>query len=55
MDAGVKIDKLVKMPIRERIGRFKYTKENEVDTVFDTILKDLQLDIQTLIQDKEEE
>jgi len=55
LDAGVKIDKLVKMPIRERIGRFKYTKENEVDTVFDTILKDLQLDIQTLIQDKEEE
>ena len=55
LDAGVKIDKLVKMPIRERLGRFKYTKENEVDTVFDTILKDLQLDIQTLIQDKEEE
>lgn len=55
LDAGVKIDTLVKMPIRERIGRFKYTKENEVDTVFDTILKDLQLDIQTLIQDKEEE
>lgn len=55
LDAGVKIDKLVKMPIRERIGRFKYTKENEVDTVFDTLLKDLQLDIQTLIQDKEEE
>jgi ATP synthase alpha/beta chain, C terminal domain len=55
LDAGVKIDKLVKMPIRERIGRFKYTKENEVDTVFETILKDLQLDIQTLIQDKEEE
>ena len=55
LDAGVKIDTLVKMPIRERIGRFKYTKENEVDTVFDTTLKDLQLDIQTLIQDKEEE
>ena len=55
LDAGVKIDTLVKMPIRERIGRFKYTKENEVDTVFDTLLKDLQLDIQTLIQDKEEE
>ncbi|EFM38236.1 ATP synthase ab domain protein [[Eubacterium] yurii subsp. margaretiae ATCC 43715] len=55
LDAGVKIDTLVKMPIRERIGRFKYTKENEVDTVFETLLKDLQLDIQTLIQDKEEE
>ena len=55
LDSGVKIDTLVKMPIRERIGRFKYTKENEVDTVFDTLLKDLQLDIQTLIQDKEEE
>ena len=53
--AGVNIENSVKMPIRARIGRFKYTKENEVDTVFDTILKDLQLDIQTLIQDKEEE
>ena len=55
LDAGVKIDTLVKMPIRERIGRFKYTKEEDVNNVFDTLLGDLQLDIQTLIQDKEEE
>ena len=55
LDAGVKIDTIVKMPIRERIGRFKYTKEEDVNNVFDTLLGDLQLDIQTLIQDKEEE
>ncbi|MBF1260782.1 MAG: V-type ATP synthase subunit A [Lachnoanaerobaculum sp.] len=55
LDAGVKIDTLVKMPIRERIGRFKYTKEEDVNNVFDTLLGDLQLDIQTLTQDKEEE
>ena len=55
LDAGVKIDAIVKMPIRERIGRFKYTKEEDVNNVFDTLLGDLQLDIQTLIQDKEEE
>ena len=55
LDAGVKIDTIVKMPIRERIGRFKYTKEEDVNNVFDTLLGDLQLDIQTLIPDKEEE
>ncbi|EJU22153.1 ATP synthase alpha/beta chain, C-terminal domain protein [Peptoanaerobacter stomatis] len=55
LNNNVKIDKIVKMPIREKIGRFKYTPESEVDTVFENISKELKEDIKNLISNKEEE
>ena len=55
LDLGVKIDKIVKMPVREKIGRFKYTAEADVDKSFDVILDDLRLEVQSLISNKEEE
>ena len=32
LQEGADISKLVAMPVRERIGRFKYTREDELDT-----------------------
>ncbi len=55
LDLGVKIDKIVKMAVREKIGRFKYTTEADVDKSFDVILDDLRLEVQSLISNKEEE
>ena len=55
LDKNVKIDKLVKMPIREKIGRFKYTKEDLVDSNYQEIREELKKDMQNLIISKEEE
>ena len=42
------------MPIRERIGRFKYVKENEIDTNFEDILYNLDVDINDIIKKGDE-
>jgi len=39
--AGVSIDKLFNLPVRERIGRAKYVPEDQVDTVFSAIEAEL--------------
>lgn len=41
LDQGLSIDTLISMPVREEIGRFKYVKEDEVDSTFDKIVKEL--------------
>ncbi len=51
---GAKLDLLINMPIRERIGRFKYVKENEVETVFEDILHNLDIDIDQIIKKGDE-
>lgn len=55
LEKGVSIDQLVKLPIRERIGRFKYVTKDKLDFECQDIIKNLQLDIDKLIQEKEEE
>ena len=45
---GANLDALIEMPIRERIGRFKYVKDSEVDTSFDDILYNLEKDIDAI-------
>ena len=35
MENGVSIDRLVALPVRENIGRYKYTEEADVDRVFE--------------------
>ena len=34
-------DKLIKMPVREAIGRFKYTHEDRLDEAFNEIMDKL--------------
>ncbi len=55
LDKGVSVESLVKLPIRERIGRFKYVTKDRLDIECQDIVKNLQLDIDKLIQKKEEE
>lgn len=51
---GANIEKLINMPIRERIGRFKYVKEDEMQKNFDDIIYNLDIDIDTIISEGEE-
>ena len=38
---GASVDKLIKMPVREAIGRFKYTHEDRLDEAFNEIMDKL--------------
>ncbi len=46
---GAVIDNLVNMPSRERIGRFKYTKEEECAKAFEEILSELDSDVEKAV------
>lgn len=46
---GANVDALINMPIRERIGRFKYVKDNEIQKTYDDIIYNLEIDIDSII------
>ncbi|MGI6778383.1 MAG: ATP synthase subunit A [Acetivibrionales bacterium] len=48
VEAGVDIQKLFDLPVREKIGRAKYTPENEVDSAFYKIEAELKEQIDAL-------
>ncbi|WP_195983753.1 V-type ATP synthase subunit A [Clostridium sp. D33t1_170424_F3] len=50
LDKGVSVDDLVKLPVRERIGRFKYIEEKEMQSEYQAILKALSKQIEELSQ-----
>ena len=41
LKAGADINDIVKMQTRERIGRFKYTKEEDVESAYEKVLQEL--------------
>ena len=49
LDAGAKINDLVKMEVRERIGRYKYTREDDIAAEYEKILGELAAEISGLI------
>jgi len=49
LEQGAGINELFNLPVRYRIGRAKYTNENEVDSVFDSIEKDLDQQMESLV------
>ena len=51
---GIGIDELVKLSVRERIGRFKYMPEDEIAKEFDAIVLELNKEIEELSQKKED-
>ena len=52
---GVDIERLVSLPVRESIGRFKYTEENKVDGEYENILAQLSRELsEALTADKED-
>lgn len=58
MDAlsdGADFKKLSELPVRERIGRFKYTEEKDIQEAFDNIKKQIETEISALIASKEVE
>lgn len=52
---GADFKALSELPVREKIGRFKYTEEKEVATAYDNINKQIDEEISTLIASKEVE
>ena len=54
LDMNADIEKLVAVPSREAIGRFKYVKEEDIDSEFEKTLSLLNNDINEVINAKEE-
>ena len=48
------IERLVNLPVRETIGRFKYTPEGELDKAYDNILDTLRIEIGDELSRKED-
>ena len=53
LEQNVSIDTLVSLPVRERIGRFKYVKEEDIDTEYDEILKQLNKELNAQLKKEE--
>ncbi len=51
---GANFNKVVSMPVRERIGRFKYIEEEKTEEVFNEILAELTENLNRLIEERDE-
>ena len=51
---GVNIERLVGLPVREAIGRFKYTEEADLDKVYEDVIKTLESEIYSEMSRKED-
>ncbi|MCR5835044.1 MAG: V-type ATP synthase subunit A [Lachnospiraceae bacterium] len=47
---GASIDKLINLPVREHIGRYKYTEEANIDARYDEVVKELDKEILTAFE-----
>lgn len=54
LDKGVSIEKIVNLPVRERIGRYKYTEETELEPQYKDILVNLTEEMDKLLAEKED-
>lgn len=54
LSKGISVDALVKLPVREQIGRFKYIPEDRMKSEYDNILHTLSSEIDELAQQKED-
>lgn len=50
LNDGATINKLVSLPIRERIGRFKYVLNDKINTEYKDLMNNLNIDIQQTVQ-----
>ena len=53
LDNGADVEALIKMPVREAIGRFKYTHEDELDKEFAEINDRLDIEIANTLKKEE--
>ena len=54
LQTGISVESLVKLSVRERIGRFKYTPEDQIAREFDGIIQSMNKEIEELSQTKED-
>lgn len=54
LNKGAYINDLIKMPVREAIGRFKYTHEDNIESEFDRINNQLSLEIANALSKEED-
>lgn len=54
LEKGASIDKLAALPVREQIGRFKYTEESALDQEFAKTETELMKQLDTVLREKEE-
>jgi len=50
---GLSIDSLVKLPVRERIGRFKYVAKEKTEQEYEDIIQNIHREINNLVQKEE--
>ena len=50
LDQGAQLNALINMPIRERIGRFKYVDEKDIEQNYSDIIYNLDVDIDNIIK-----
>ncbi|NLJ58458.1 MAG: V-type ATP synthase subunit A [Tissierellia bacterium] len=55
LDEGADFKKLTELPVRERIGRYKYTEEKQIKEAYEAIDKQIDKEINDLIASKEGE
>lgn len=53
LDKGASVNALIKMPIREKIGRYKYTAEADIETEYEEISTQLSVEIENLLGKEE--
>jgi V/A-type H+-transporting ATPase subunit A len=54
LEKGASIGKLVSVPVREQIGRYKYIPEDQLDTEYEKIESELNAEIDQAIAQKED-
>ena len=45
LEKNASIDELASLAVREKIGRFKYIKEENVDTEYNNVMKELEKEV----------
>jgi V/A-type H+-transporting ATPase subunit A len=53
LSKGVSIESLVKLAVRESIGRFKYAAKDKIAKEFEDILQKLQIEVDNLVKKEE--
>ena len=54
LNAGVDIQKLIDLPVREQIGRFKYTLPDQVKDTFQQVMAQLDKELHDAAETKED-
>ena len=54
LDEGADVNGLIRLPVREAIGRYKYTPNDQIEPAYEKIRADMAAQIRELLQTKEE-